>query len=310
MNAITEHKHLLNSTTPIDHLARQIASEYDDEQRALWTFMQPDGVPCFNIGMLHEIRRSDKLLQVNRGQVLVDGNLRPVDFHIGASRSPGVFNYGGDLALFMLLIKTRDRDALLHYARLCIDTLYGRLTSFDTNVITISLLQGEALGGGFESALASHVVIAEEQSRLGFPEILFNLFPGMGAYSLLSRRIGARKAEEMILSGKIYTAQEMLELGVIDAIAPTGKGIETVNAYMRSNRHRLNGMRAMFECRRHTNPITYTELSGIIEVWVDAALRLGEKELKMMGRLVRSQLRQQQLVEGAKHDCNLTPLVA
>ena len=310
MNAITEHKHLLQTTTPIDHYARQIASEYDDEQHALWTFMQPAGVPCFNLGMLHEIRRSDKLLQVNRGQVHVDGVLRPVDFHIGASRSTGVFNYGGDLALFMLLIKTRDRDALLHYARLCIDTLYGRLTSFDTNVITISLLQGEALGGGFESALASHVIIAEAQSRMGFPEIMFNLFPGMGAYSILSRRIGARKAEEIILSGKIYTAQEMLDIGLIDAIAPIGKGIETVNAYMRANRHRLNGMRALFECRRHTNPITYTELSAIIDVWVDAAMRLGEKELKMMGRLVRSQLRQQQAIDNAAESSVLAPLAS
>lgn len=297
MNAMTEQKNLwipmavgITANMPM----RQIELEYDAELKALWTFMKPVGAPCFNPGMLNEIRTSDRLFEANQGRVDIEGSLQPVEFHVGASRTPGVFNYGGDLALFSHLIKNRDRAGLLHYAHLCIDTLHGRLTSFGSNAITISLIQGEALGGGFESALASHVLIAEEQARMGFPEILFNLFPGMGAYSILSRRVGARKAEEIILSGKIYTAREMLDIGLIDAIAPEGKGIDAVNTFMRTNSRRANGMRALLECRRHTQPITYQELVGITDVWVDAALRLQDKELKMMGRLVRSQLRQQQ----------------
>ena len=297
MNAMTEQKNLwipMSLEIPPPLPLRQIDLEYDAELKALWTFMKPAGAPCFNVGMLNEIRSCDRLLEANRGYVDIDGAMQPVAFHVGASRTLGVFNYGGDLALFSHLIKSRDRAGLLHYAHLCIDTLHGRLTSFGTNAITISLIQGEALGGGFESALASHILIAEEQARMGFPEILFNLFPGMGAYSILSRRVGARKAEEIILSGKIYTAKEMLDIGLIDAIAPEGKGVDAVNTFIRNNSRRSNGMRALLECRQHTQPITYQELVGITDVWVDAALRLEEKELKMMGRLVRSQLRQQQ----------------
>ena len=296
MNAMTELKNLQMPPVAVRTATnyRQIEQEYDADLKALWTFMKPSGTPCFNMGLLNEIRQSDKLFEANHGQVEIDGSLQPVDFQIGASRIADVFNYGGDLALFVLLIKSRDREALLHYARLCVDTLYGRLTSFNTNVVTISLLQGDALGGGFESALASHVLIAEENARMGFPEILFNLFPGMGAYSLLSRRVGAKKAEELILSGKIYSAREMFDLGLIDQIVPTRTGVAAVNDYLRQNARRRNGMRAMFDCRSHTNPVTYTELMGITEVWVDAALRLQDKDLKMMGRLVRSQLRQQE----------------
>ncbi|MDP9108336.1 MAG: crotonase/enoyl-CoA hydratase family protein [Pseudomonadota bacterium] len=296
MNAMTELKNLQMPPVAVRtaNIYRQIEQEYDADLKALWTFMKPSGTPCFNMGLLNEIRQSDKLFEANQGQVEIDGSLQPVDFQIGASRIADVFNYGGDLALFVLLIKSRDREALLHYARLCVDTLYGRLSSFNTNVITISLLQGDALGGGFESALASHVLIAEENARMGFPEILFNLFPGMGAYSLLSRRVGAKKAEELILSGKIYSAREMFDLGLIDQIVPTGTGVTAVNDYIRQNARRRNGMRAMFDCRRHTAPVTYTELMGITEVWVDAALRLQDKDLKMMGRLVRSQLRVQE----------------
>lgn len=296
MNAMTELKNLAMPPLAVKPrtVMRQIEQEYDADTRVLWTFMKPTGTPCFNMGLLNEIRNSDKLFESNRAHVEIDGAMCPVDFHVGASRIPDVFNYGGDLALFVLLIKSRDREALLHYARLCVDTLYGRLTGFNTNVTTISLLQGDALGGGFESALASHVLIAEESARMGFPEILFNLFPGMGAYSLLSRRIGARKAEELILSGKIYSAREMFDLGLIDVIVPTGQGVAAVNDYVQQNSRRRNGMRALFECRRHTQPISYAELMGITEVWVDAALRLQDKDLKMMGRLVRSQLRRQE----------------
>ena len=296
VNAITEQKNLQVPYLPSRARtgARQIEQEYDGERKALWTFMNPGGTPCFNMGLLNEIRSSDKLFEANGGRIDIDGTLCPVDFHVGASRIADVFNYGGDLALFVLLIKSRDRDALLHYARLCVDTLYGRLTSFNTNVITISLLQGDALGGGFESALASHVLIAEENARMGFPEILFNLFPGMGAWSLLTRRVGAIKAEQMILSGKIYSAREMFECGLIDRIVATGQGADAVNDYIEKNARRTNGLRAVFECRQHTHPITYAELMGITEVWVDAALRLQDKDLKMMGRLVRSQMRQQE----------------
>ncbi len=297
MNAMTELKHLRLPLTshgiPVSPF-RQIDLEYDHENKILWTFMQTAGVPCFNIGLLNEIRSSSSLLKANHGQIEIDDLLYPVEFHVGASRTPDIFSYGGDLALFMQLIGSRDRAGLLHYARLCVDTLQDRLTSFDTNITTITLLQGEALGGGFESALASHVLIAEEHARMGFPEILFNLFPGMGAYSLLTRRVGARLAEEIILSGKIYTAQEMLALGLIDLVVPTGKGEAAVTDYVRHNSRRRNGQRALFECRRHTTPISYEELVGITEVWVDAALRLEDKDLKMMGRLVRSQLRQQE----------------
>src|SRR6266446_10464889 len=129
------------------------------------------------------------------------------------SRTPRVFNLGGDLALFVLLIKARDRDALAHYAKLCIDNMYPRIRSFSCrNLTTISLVQGDALGGGFECALSSDVIVAEESAQMGLPEMLFNLFPGMGAYSLLARRLGVREAERMILSGRLVGARKLHEM--------------------------------------------------------------------------------------------------
>jgi DSF synthase len=221
-----------------------------------------------------------------------EGEMRKVDYYVTSSRTPGVFNLGGDLALFVLLIKTGDREALAQYAKLCIDVQYPRTQSFFSPTLTsIALVQGDALGGGFECALASDVIIAEESAQLGFPEILFNLFPGMGACSLLERRIGMRAAEELILSGKMLPAYKLHEMGVIDVLAPNGQGESAVRSYIADNAKRRNGMQAMFRARQFVRPVTREELDGIVELWVDAALRLGEREMKMMSRLARAQAR-------------------
>lgn len=113
-----------------------------------------------------------------------------------ASLNPGVFNLGGQLALFRKLIDQKDRASLLRYATKCIDVIFPRICRFDSPLCTITLIQGDALGGGFEAALASDIVIAERHCQMGFPEILFNLFPGMGAYSLVARKVGTARAEK------------------------------------------------------------------------------------------------------------------
>jgi enoyl-CoA hydratase/carnithine racemase len=59
------------------------------------------------------------------------------------------------------------------------------------------------------------VIIAERGAKFGFPENIFGLFPGMGAYSLVARRVGAAFAEEMMLGGRIYTAEEMKDVGLV-----------------------------------------------------------------------------------------------
>ncbi|WP_019142582.1 crotonase/enoyl-CoA hydratase family protein [Noviherbaspirillum massiliense] len=298
MNALTGPQHLRFPVSPETAGGKkfsQIDVEYDPATRSVWTFLKPSGTACFNLGILQDLHNNHEFFKKNGGKAWHAGDLCPVDYFVVASRVEHIFNYGGDLALFVLLIKSRDREALLHYARLCIDCIYARIRNYDTNALTISLVQGDALGGGFETALTSNVVIAEESARMGFPEILFNLFPGMGCYSLLARRLGPRKTEEMILSGKIYSAAELHEMGLVDVLVPAGQGEQAVYDFMRQSGKRLNGMRAMYECRHHTFPVSYEELMSITEVWVDAALRLQDKDLKMMGRLVRSQMRQQEL---------------
>ena len=221
----------------------EFETEYDPEDGILWGFYNPQAGPKITLKLLEDVRKHDRLFESNGGRVFYEGEYRPVNYYVAGSRLKGVYNLGGDLAYFMQCIERRDRDALMSYATLCIDNLYPRTQNyFIPNLITISLVQGDALGGGFETALASNVIIAEEQAKMGLPEILFNLFPGMGAYSLLARRVGPRLAEEMILSGNLYPATKLHEMGLVDIVVPQGQGEMAVYDYVNKVHKRRNGV--------------------------------------------------------------------
>lgn len=267
----------------------QIEVKFDPEHAIAWTYMKPSGAPCFNVDMLEEMRVHDGAIESCGGRVFYKGDLHQIHYYVGGSKIEGIFSLGGNLANLVRLIESGDRDTLMYYAKLGVDNMYRRICNYNSPMTTISLVQGEALGGGFETALASNVIVAERRSRMGLPEILFNLFPGNGAYSLLGRRVGMKRAEEMILSGRVYTAEEMHKAGVVDVLAEDGAGEAAVRDYIRRNERRRNGVQAMFSCRQHFHPVTYDELLNIANVWVNAALRLEEKDLKLMSRLARSQ---------------------
>jgi DSF synthase len=270
----------------------QYQTEFEPATNTVWGYFNPKGMACYSLGLLKDILAHDQKLAANGARVDIEGISHPVNYYVTGSRAPKVFNLGGDLALFVLLIKSRDRDALAHYAKLCIDNMYPRIQNFFSPTLTkIALVQGDALGGGFECALASDLIVAEESSQLGFPEILFNLFPGMGAYSLLSRRIGMRAAEELILSGRVLPAAELHKMGVIDLLAKDGEGAAVVRDWIAKNGKRRNGMQAAFRARKLVNPVSREELDAITDEWVDAAFRLQDRDLRMMSRIVRAQMR-------------------
>lgn len=267
----------------------QLHAHFDRKTRALWSRWTAAPRPCFNAGLLADIRAYYSFLSSSEGQIDCGDTSEPIEYVILASGMPGVFNLGGDLDLFRQKIDCRDRAALTAYGRACIDVLYRNYVGHDLPVTTVSLVQGECLGGGFEAALSSDVIVAEKNARFGFPEILFNLFPGMGAYSFLDRKVGQRSAEAIISSGKIYSAEEMRELGVIDVVAEDGEGEAAVNTLIKQRSRSRNGLAALAAVRRRVHQVTYDELLDVVGVWVDAALRLTSRDLKLMQRLVSRQ---------------------
>ncbi len=276
-----------NNPTKIQYT--QLVTRFDPDYGILWTEMNPEGIPCCTKELLDELYHHHKTIEKCGGKIQIGDELHPVSYSVVSSLNPGAFNLGGHLELFSHLIKEKDRQALLDYSIRCLDVMFSRMSHFGLPLITISLVQGDAMGGGLEAALTSDVIIAERSTKMGFPEMLFNLIPGHGAFSLVARKIGVTHAERMILSGKLYSAEELHALGLVDVLVEDGEGEEAVYEYIEKQARRSNGYIALKKARQRFNPITYQELLDITDVWVEAALQLGEKDLKVMDRFVRSQ---------------------
>jgi DSF synthase len=236
--------------------------------------------------VLEELRRFQRRVERSAED---EGNNWGVRYVILASLVPRVFNFGGDLDLFIRCVKENDPETLRRYAKECIDVLYAHAIGFQLPITTISLVQGDALGGGFEAALASDIIVSEKQSQFGFPEVLFNLFPGMGAYNLLSRRIGTQRTEQMLTNGKMYRAEDLHKEGVIDVLTESGRGENAVYEFIVRNENRRNAREGVHRVRRRLFPLRYEELLDVGDIWVDTAMRVGAREIRMMERLARSQ---------------------
>jgi len=277
-----------NSFTLPDY--RHSLTHLDTERHALWHYLNPEPRPVFSRIVLDEILDVQERVKLH---LSTHGDNQPeIRYLILASAIPGVFSLGGDLELFADLIRNRDRDHLLAYGRLCVECVFNNYTSVgNQQLTTISLVQGSALGGGFEAALSTNVLVAERSATLGLPEILFNLFPGMGAYSLLARRLDMARAERFLASARQYTAAELYELGIVDMLAEDGQGVHAVNTYIRKHGRSRNGLLAIQQVRQRLAPLAFQELEDVVMIWVDTAMRLTERDLRTMEKLVAAQHR-------------------
>lgn len=267
----------------------QIRIEIEPDKGIVWKYLKPHPRPCFNPELIAEVEHLQTMLRYYKGKLPYQGELVPIKYHVMDSRIPGIFNFGGDLAKFLQCIHNQDEEEMYRYAKSCIDGIFPIMTNFSLPITTISLVRGDALGGGCEVALSSSIVIAEKSVQMGFPEILFNLFPGMGGYHLLKRRLSPAKAEEMLLNGRVYSAKEMHALGVIDVLAEDGEGKQALYEKIAECEKHRNGRLAMQEVMARTEPVVYDELLDVCRIWVKAAMGLSEKDLRMMARLVKAQ---------------------
>ncbi len=270
---------------------RELTTGYDPEYQLLTYYMQPTPRPSFTPSLLRDIESFQEAVRNTVSRELRRAGETTIKYLVHASAMPGVFNLGGDLGFFLNTIRDQDRGTLSDYAHLSIKVLYQNLRNLDLPITTVAMLEGTALGAALEAALSSDVIIAERHVQIGFPEVVFNMFPGMGAYSFLARRLSPNLVERMIMSGKIYSAEELYEMGVIDILAEQGGARDALYAFVRRDEKTQVTRKALLRMRERVNPITYEELLYIAELWVDSALSLPEKDLRMMERLMKAQNR-------------------
>lgn len=199
------------------------------------------------------------------------------------SANKKVWSMGGDLELFLKCISTQNIEILNEYAHKCVKNIHAVNNGFDSDVVVISLLQGNAFGGGFECALASNYIVSEKHVKYSFPESLFGTFPGMGAYSFLTRKIGYSKASKMINSSTKWSANELKDLGIIDIIIENNSDEELLKLI--DNNYFLPKDKFSMIC----NSPTLSELLTIVNEWVKTVMNLDSDKLELIQKIVNAQ---------------------
>lgn len=264
----------------------EIEVHLDRPAETLWAFYTPTAKPNYSFAVL-----KDTTAWQEESKRLFGNGDAGLKYMVLGSRFPGFFNVGGDLEKFAEWITACNRAMLREYGRLCVETVERSWRNNDMPVINIGLAQGDALGGGFEALLTFDVLVAERGVKFGFPEAMFGLFPGMGAYSLLARKLNHSVAERMLREGTSMTAEQLHEMGVVHVLAEPGEGEQAVRDYIAANRRKHAGQLELYRSGRKVMPMRLDELYDIVEGWVDAAMQLTEKELRIMKRLSSAQVR-------------------
>ncbi len=272
--------------TNLDDLRQGISEfslRYEPAIRVLWATFRHIEKPSFTLRVVQQgleiQRRLRRRMQDND------------DIHwlVYNSNTPGLFNLGGDLAWFAFAVRSGQEDALRAYARQCVKAVYNANTLADCGIATVMVVQGDAFGGGFEYAIAGDLLIAERGARFGFPEIRFGLFPGMGACSLLYRKVGDASARELMLSGRTCSAEELKSTGLVDILDNPHTASERLRNRIASGRLRRGPLLALNKARRCAQPLEYSELRDIVDIWVDTAMRLDDRCLRKMERIAKAQ---------------------
>lgn len=284
---------IVSQIAPIElPVFENLVTHYDPETRALWYYLNPQGRACFTPGLLRDIRALQTIVQTHLSRPEPEAR-DSIRYLVAASAVKDVFNRGGDLALFAQAIESGNRAMLAEYGRTCIDCVWHNHTSLGIPTLqTISIVQGQAYGGGFEAAISSNTIIAEESARFRFPEVMFALFPGMGAFSMLSRSIGGGPAERLINTGDEYTSRQLYDIGAIHEVVQDGEGVKAVQNFIRRHSRAAPGLLAMRQVRQRVQTLEYSELMDVLNVWVDTAMKLSRRDLKLMQAFAARQEKQ------------------
>lgn len=279
-----------SSVQPIQFSRRVVTENRRLASNVLWVRFSPDqesGLQNFTPALVDEFQGVLDSIRRPVGDMAA----LPTRYTVIQSTHPDYFSVGGDLRFFRSCIAARDDKRLRQYSMACLDLMHGWSTRLKGESTSISLVQGRALGGGFEMVLSTDYVIAEERSSFGFPEIMFGLFPCTGAMGLLASKVGARQAEKMMTNKRIYSAAELYEMGIVDELCADGKGERAVERYVTEHSRRQKALLKVQASRYRTAPFNYDEGVRVVEDWVETAMSLSAEEIRTMEMLILMQSR-------------------
>lgn len=186
-----------------------------NKENSVWlmTINRPESLNALNTALLNEV--ADAVRQIS------EMNFDDAKALIITGSGEKAFVAGADIKEMTDL----NSDQALQFAK------RGQSIFHELNLLKIPVVaavNGFALGGGLEFALACDFIIASENAKFGLPEVSLGLIPGFGGTVRLTRAVGIRKAREMIFSGEMLTAAQAFELGLVNQVVPLPDLIPTV----------------------------------------------------------------------------------
>jgi DSF synthase len=264
----------------------EVQLAYEPETKMLWVTIRPELKPVFTLQLL------DSLVKIQRAIVALWG--APDQYHRAAVRflafrgTGPFFTLGGDLDFYLDCLAKNDRAALGEYARLSSEGAVWNAGGLNGLVVTLSTIHAKAIGGGIDAPRSCNVMIAEEQASFVYPEIKFNHFP-ITAVAILSRRMGQRAAEQMLLSGEEMSARQFMEAGGLEAVVPTGTGEAWIRKYARDSLPIHAAKTALFSAFNRRAGDLREELEHLGQIWTDCMLRLNPSAISKLQRIAQTQ---------------------
>jgi DSF synthase len=284
--------HTLEACEVIDAIRHQagflpeVELAYESEIRTLWVTIRPELKPVFTLQLLDSLGKIQRAIMALWGAP--DQYQRsPVRFLAFRGAGP-FFTLGGDLDFYLDCLARNDRAALTEYARLSTEGAILNASGLNGLVITMATIHAKAIGGGIDAPRSCNVMIAEEQASFVYPEIKFNHFP-ITAVAILSRRMGQRAAEAMLLSGEEMSAAAFMAAGALEAVVPAGAGEDWLRKYAADSLPVHAAKTALFSAFNRRSGDLREELDYLGQIWTDCMIRLSPSAISKLQRIAATQ---------------------
>ncbi len=223
----------------------------EPKENGLWilTLNRPEVLNALNIALMDEM--ADAIRQMS------EMSFDDVKALLITGAGEKAFVAGADIKEMMEF----NEDQAIDFAK------RGQSIFHELNLLKIPVIaavNGFALGGGLELALACDFIIASENAKFGLPEVSLGLIPGFGGTVRLAGAVGIRKARELIYSGEIINAAQALELRLVNQVVPLSELINTVTkkVEMISSRSPL----AVAEAKKSINQAFDSETEAALKI--------------------------------------------
>src|SRR6266436_601211 len=292
------------NSMPAVAAASMIRREIGDDHICLLTFDRPEsGANIFDAATLDELNEHLDFVEN-------DASLHGL---ILASAKKSIFIAGADLKTLLQQAQSGDMRAFIAKGQ----RIFNRLAAL--KIPTIAAIHGACAGGGYEVTLACDHRIATDDpaTRIGLPETTLGLIPAWGGCTRLPRLIGAEKAADVILKGKLYSAQEALKLGLVEEIAPRDQLIQRAKERLRAGKRKTEGgstgtPASLAHLRQHGNPAPERAcqiINKTLSISPDESLRMELDAIVDLGKTESTQnlIRNFFLAEKYKKGSSRTP---